>query len=259
MVSLKKEADLRGWTTGDYARFELTEFTLISLIPFIGGLAIAFVDRQGEWLQYYPFRFGDVMLPLTTCLLVACNMESKFSVQKKKFRPLLIAVLIGILFTQVTVFTQQAIASQEFPSERQDVNPQWKSMSDWIHEHTPKDAIIISHPWKLASFTWTSERATIVKLKMFPQTKKSIVEYYERLNDLSDGALAKIYFGDDEFERIKTVKAISEGFSHLSTDRVTKLMEKYHASYFLTEVEHHLDLEIVHSQAPYVLYARPKS
>ena len=149
------------------------------------------------------------MLPLTTCLLVACNIESKFLVQRKKFRPLLVAVLIGILFTQVTVFTQQAIASQEFPSEQQDVDPQWKSMSDWIHDHTAKDAIIISHPWKLANFTWMTEGATVVKLKLFPQTKKSIVEY--------------------------------------------------NASYFLTDVEHHLDLEIVHSQPPYVLYARSKS
>ena len=256
-ISLKKEADSRGWTQSDRSRFELAEFTLISLIPFIGGIAVAFIDRQGEWLKYYPFRFGDMMLPLTTCLLVACNLETKFAVKKRKFRPLLIAVLIGVLFTQVTVFTQQAIASVEFPAEPQNVDPQWKLMSDWIHDYTPQDAIIISHPWKLASFTWMTERATIVKLKMFPQSKKSIVEYYQRLNDLSDGALAKIYFGNEPLDQIKTVKAISAGFSHLNRDRVIKLMEKYHASYFLTEEQHHLDLEIVHRQSPYVLYAFP--
>ncbi|MGF1541313.1 MAG: DUF6798 domain-containing protein [Pleurocapsa sp.] len=132
-------------------------------------------------------------------------------------------------------------------------------MSDWIHDYTPEDAIIISHPWKLASFSWMTERATIVKLKLFPQSKKSIVEYYQRLNDLSDGALDKIYFGDELFNQIETVKAISSGFSHLNGDRVTQLMEKYHASYFLTEQEHHLDLEIAHTQPPYILYARPKS
>jgi hypothetical protein len=255
MVSLKREADARGWKSEDYARFELAEFTSIALIPFIGGIAIAFFDRQGQWLQYYPFRFGDMMLPLTTCLLIACNLEAKFS--GRKFRPLLIAILIGILFAQVTIFTQSAIASVEFPAERQDVDPQWKLMSDWIHDHTPQDAIIISHPWKLPDFSWMTERATIVKLKLFPQTKKSILEYYQRLNDLSDGALDKIYFGNEPLNQIKTVKAISTGFSHLNRDRVMQLMEKYHASYFLTEREHDLDLEIAHAQPPYILYTRP--
>ena len=63
----------------------------------------------------------------------------------------------------------------------------------------------------------------------------------------------------DTLPRKSRVKAISAGFLHLNSDQVIKLIEKYHASYFLTEVEHHLDLEIVYSQAPYVLYARPTS
>lgn len=47
----------------------LFELTSISLIPFILGIAIAPFDNQGRLLQYYPFRLGDVMLPLNTCLL----------------------------------------------------------------------------------------------------------------------------------------------------------------------------------------------
>ncbi len=257
MMSLKKKADSKGWNSEDYARFELAEFTLIALIPFMGGLAIAFWDHQGEWLQYYPFRFGDIKLPLTTCLLVACNLETKFSIQKHKFRFLLVALLGSILFTQTGIFTQRASAFQDFPTQQQDVNPQWKLMSDWIKDHTDKDAIIISHPWELANFTWMTERATIVKLKLFPQTKKSIVQYYERLNDLSAGALGKIYFGDEELDQRKTVKAISAGFSHLNTSQVKKLMTKYKSSYFLTDRTHHLDLPIVHTQTPYILYGRP--
>lgn len=31
--------------------------------------------------------------------------------------------LIGILFAQVTIFTQRAIASVEFPAKQQDVDP----------------------------------------------------------------------------------------------------------------------------------------
>ncbi len=254
MLSLKRQADAQGWDNPDYARFELAEFTLIALIPFVAGLAIAFIDDRGQWLQYYPFRFGDMMLPLTTSLLVACNLQGKFSIQNYKWHFLLLALLGCILFTETGVFTQRAIAYQDFPAQQQDVNPQWKSMSDWIKFNTEQDAIIISHPWKLANFTWMTERATIVKLKLFPQTKQSIVEYYQRLNDLSAGALAEIYFGDEPLDQRKTVKAISNGFSHLNTEQVKKLMTKYQSDYFLTEESQNLNLPVVHTQTPYVLY-----
>ncbi|HHP7231838.1 MAG TPA: DUF6798 domain-containing protein [Xenococcaceae cyanobacterium] len=272
IISLQQNAKVQGWNLETSARFELAEFTFIALIPFFAGMAIAFFDVQGEWLQYYPFRFGDIMLPLTTCLLVACNLQSLFSrssskmrrfmaqylgLQKHKLHFLLVALLGCILFTQISLFTQRAIAYQDFPAQQQDVTPQWKLMSDWIHDHTAKEAIIISHPWQLANFTWMTERATIVKLKLFPQTSQSIVEYYERLNDLSAGALANIYFGEAELNQRKTVKAISAGFSHLNTAQVRQLMMKYQANYFLTDESHHLDLPIIHVQTPYILYGNP--
>jgi len=52
------------------ARMGLAEFTLITLVPFILGLVVAYL--QGNLLQYYPFRLGDIILPLNTCLLFAC-------------------------------------------------------------------------------------------------------------------------------------------------------------------------------------------
>jgi hypothetical protein len=256
MVALKKNADAKGWQPEDQARFDLAEFTLISLIPFVAGIAIAFFDHQGTWLQYYPFRFGDMMLPLTTSLILACTLETKFSTHKPKFRLLLLTCLSCILFVQITFFAQQAIAAQNFPTQQQEVDTQWKLMSDWIHDHTAEDDVIISHPWKLANFTWMTERATIVKLKLFPQTKDAIVEYYQRLNDLSGGALAKIYFGDENLDQRKTVKAISTGFSNLNTSQVQQLMTKYKSNYFLTDESHHLGLPIVHTQTPYILYGR---
>lgn len=66
-----RQAVLKEGGEAHFARLGLAEFTLVSLMPFIGGLAIAPFDSQGQWLQYYPFRFADVMLPLTAYLLVA--------------------------------------------------------------------------------------------------------------------------------------------------------------------------------------------
>ena len=45
------------------ARLGLAALTLLALIPFALGVAIAPFDAQGAFLQYYPFRLGDVLLP----------------------------------------------------------------------------------------------------------------------------------------------------------------------------------------------------
>ena len=115
----------------------------------------------------------------------------------------------------------------------------------------------MSHPWYLANFTWMTQRATVVKLKMLPQSKDAIVEYYQRLNDLSSGNLAKIYFGNEKLDQVKTVKSISAGFSSLNTSQVTELMNKYQCEYFLSDRQHHLELPVVRTQSSYVLYQKP--
>lgn len=56
------------------ARTGLFEFTLLSLILFVLGLVVTPFDSQGRFLQYYPFRLGDIMLPLNTCLLFVCAL-----------------------------------------------------------------------------------------------------------------------------------------------------------------------------------------
>ncbi|MGD1918358.1 MAG: hypothetical protein ACFCAD_05395, partial [Pleurocapsa sp.] len=87
----------------------------------------------------------------------------------------------------------------------------------------------------------------------------AIVEYYHRLNDLSGGNLAEIYFGNEKLDQVKTVKAISAGFSNLNTLQVKELMDKYQCEYFLSDAEHHLELPIIHTQSSYVLYQKPKA
>ena len=79
---------------------------------------------------------------------------------------------------------------------------------------------------------------------------------YQRLNDLSGGALAKIYFGEDKLDQVKTVKAISADFSSLNTSQIKQLMSKYQSDYFLTDKSQQLDLPITHSEATYILYGQ---
>ncbi len=256
MMLLHNQKDQQEMTRVNVIRLELGEFALISLIPFLGGLAIALFDHQGNWLQYYPFRFGDVMLPIIACLLTACTLESYLSKSKKSLKRLVHRIVIGILLIQTAIFTYQVVSLQQFPSAQQDVNPQWKTMSNWIREHTPKDAVIVSHPIQLVNFSWLTERATIAKVKLFPQTDQKILEYYQRIDDLSGNSSLEEYITQNKLNKRELMQFISDGFEDLSTDQAKALMSKYHSQYFLTTVKHHLELEVAYRYAPYILYYR---
>lgn len=256
MFLLNNKADKRRDSEKvNYSRQSLGELALISLIPFFLGVAIAFFDTQGQWLQYYPFRFGDVMLPLTTCLLFACTLEDVFFIQKSSLKSLIcITILTLALSLQSIDFYQELLALKQFPSKQQGVSAEWKDMSNWIRQNTTKNAVIISSPVKLANFTWLTERSTIAKFKLFSQTKTQILEQYKRLDDLSGNHSLSAYLANGDLDKEKTEKILANGYNNLTTAQAETLMAKYDASYFLTNITHPLDFEIVYRKDPYILY-----
>ena len=259
-ILLKKLASQRKCPEqDDYARQELGELALVSLIPFILGLVAAFFDSQGQLLQYYPFRFGDVMLPLITCLLLACVLEHFFWVHQHQLKFAICTVLISLaLNLQAIPFYQDLLALQQFPAQEQNVSPEWKEMSNWIRLNTAKNAVIISNPVELDNFSWLTERSTIAKFKLFAQTKARILEQYQRWDDLSGNSVLSAYLKSGSVSKQKTRKVLANGYAHLTVAQVETLMTKYKANYFLTNVAHHLDLEIAHRQSPYILYVKSK-
>jgi hypothetical protein len=242
------------------ARMGLAEFTLITLVPFILGLAVAPFDSQGAILQYYPFRLGDVMLPLSTCLLFACALEQTFTARARQGLLLVCLLLLSwTCSTQAVTFQQQLLALQQFPSEVQGVNPQWKDLCIWVRDRTPKNAIVISSPVEFENFTWLAERPTIAKFKLLPQTKAGILNWYERLTDLS-GGMDILAAGDRHKDRRKHIRReLTKGYNQLTTAQVEELIVKYRANYFVTRTGHQLNLPIAYRNSLYILYSAPHS
>ncbi|MBD2436799.1 DUF6798 domain-containing protein [Nostoc sp. FACHB-110] len=234
----------------DEARIGLFEFTLISLVPNVIGLIIAPFDTQGSLLQYYLFRIGDVMLPLNAWLLFACAVQQIFSNAKKQQILFLICTLIVSTFviTSFHDFQKNFQSRLTFPNEAQKVDPQWKNMCDWIRNNTPKDAVFVSPPVEFVNFSWLSERPTIAKYKLLAQTKAGILEWYERLRDLS---------GD--LNRVNSLNSfqpqlLTDGYNSLTTAQAKILMARYKASYLVTRIQHRLNLPVVYRNQLYVLY-----
>ncbi len=238
------------------ARIGLAGFALLTLIPFAIGLAIAPFDTQGKLLQYYPFRVGDVMLPLITYFLLSCVLE-QFSCSKiGRVSILLSLVFLGWVFSiQAREFRGQIVKIQQFPSQSQEAKADWKDICAWIRLHTHKGALVISPPAEFANFTWLSERPTLVKYKLLPQNKAGLLSWFNRLNDLSGVTNP---WQTKPGERIKSSQVrekLTEGYNHLTTNQVRTLMGKYQANYFVTRVEHRLDLPVAYQNSQYVLYA----
>lgn len=239
------------------ACFGLAEFTLLTLVPLVLGLIAAPFDRQGYLLQFYPFRLGDVLLPLNACLLTAAAIEQSEFGKKPQLSRLFCLCLLGFaLYNQPYNLYQDAIALQRFPSENQDVNPAWQDLCNWIRQNTPKDAVIITPPAAGVSFSWLAERPTIAKFKLFPQTKAGIVGWYERLGDLSGDPEFWQRFKPTKDNRFRIQEQLSKGYDQLKPEQVVELMQKYQADYFVTHSKHQLPLPIAYRVKNYVLYTR---
>jgi hypothetical protein len=235
------------------AHIGLFEFTLISLIPFVLGVAIAPFDSQGRFLQYYPFRLADIMLPLNACLLFACALQVSFTGKKARW---VLAVCCSLLLTwivipELDIFQSDFRELSLFPSQQQGVNPEAKDICDWVRSNTPKDAIFISSPVEFDNFTWLAERPIPAKSKLTAQNKAGILEWYERLRNLSGG-----FRGVNHLRNFN--KQLSEGYNRLTTQQAEALMAKYQASYLVTGIEHRLELPVAYRNLSYVLYKKPK-
>jgi hypothetical protein len=241
------------------ARIGLFEFTVICLIPFILGLIVAPFDARGSFLQYYPFRLGDVMLPLNTCLLLACAFEQTFTSTRVKKGLLLVCILLlsGLCALKVVHFQKQVLALGEFPSKQQEVTPAWKNLCNWVRENTPNDALVVSPPAEFANFTWLADRPTVAKFKLLPQNKAGILAWYERLSDLNGNVFPLPTSFDRSFNAFKDIGwRLDDSYYHLTTARAKELMVKYQADYLMTRIEHQLDLPAAYRNQSYILYRR---
>ncbi|BAY79083.1 hypothetical protein NIES25_55650 (plasmid) [Nostoc linckia NIES-25] len=234
------------------ARIGLFEFTLISLVPYVLGLVIAPFDSQGSLLQYYLFRVGDVMLHLNACLLFACALERIFTTRKQqKVLLLLCTIVVSISVVKgFHTFEKEFQSTLNFPDESQEVDPQWKDMVGWVRKNTPKNDLFISPPVEFANFIWLTERPTIAKYKLMAQTKAGTLEWFSRMRDLSGN-----FNGLDPLTNFSE-KLLTQGYNNLTTEQAKALMDKYDASYFVTRIQHQLDLPIAYRNKSYVLYKK---
>jgi hypothetical protein len=247
---LKQTAEMREHRLG------LAHFELISLIPFGLGLAIAPFDMQGKFLMYYPFRFGDIMLPLITCLLMSCALTCIWAGKpaERRLRLTCISLLAIACVWQASTFQLQIQAIQQFPGEEQVVDAPMEKLFTWVRENTPQDAVFIAPPVDLVSFNWIAERATIANFKQIPPSASGVVEWIERLSDLSGNVDPWANLSRTKDQRDLIQDRLRTGYEHLTVRQVKALMQKYQAQYLVTLRSHRLNLPKLYQNSRYIVY-----
>ncbi|NJK37177.1 MAG: hypothetical protein HC920_05045, partial [Oscillatoriales cyanobacterium SM2_3_0] len=245
--SIRVESPIEIQYTAQHYESQLTlfQFTLISLIPFFMGLLISPFDSEGKFLQYYPFRFGDVMLPLGTYLLFACNLQTCLIRQSYGLSLIFPLFLVGIASSVwIPDFYDSALGLRQFPNYQQNVTPEGKEICLWIKRNSPEESLVITSPADQDYFTGLAERATVAKFKLFPQTKSGIVAWYQRLQDLSGDpnfwAFTSPYDQVNVF--VDVIPQLQKAYQQLTTDEAIALMNQYQARYFLAPAEQKLNL-----------------
>ena len=233
-------------------------FTAFALVPFVLGLLIAPFDLDGKWLQFYPFRFGDVMLPLSAYLLAGLLLQNIG--QGRSRRILIIAPLLGLglfLGHYSPQFLSGLAAMRQFPNQHPEISRPWYALCQWVQQSTPETAIFITPPADYEEFTWLTERATVAKLKFLPQAEAGIQEWVDRLQQLSnrtDVVTIDRHHGHTEVVR----QRLRDGYASLTTEDAIALMKRYSADYFVTERQHQLDLPVAYRNHRFLIYSNPK-
>lgn len=236
----------------------MAELAALALVAFGLGVAIAPWDHQGQLLQYYPFRLGDILLPLSTALILSAALEQTLHRQKRHKWMVTgtLIIAISVCMVQIPIATAQIQSLTHFPGEQQDVSKEWKDMCHWVQTQTPPNAVVITAPTEHPSFSWLAERSIVANYKLLPQNKTAIWNWYERMSDLSGGKWPN---STSRFQQKSQIKQqLSQGYQNLSAIEIKALMTKYQASYFITSRKD-LSLPIAYENNSYSLYSNPSS
>jgi len=223
------------------ARFAPASAGLLRLRAFIAAaLAIAaagfLLGIMAWWhpawaaglLRFYWFRLADVMLPLSLSLISVAIVAQWRGQSHRMFAIGVAAAILAATFHlgDTVRFRLEYLAPRaDWTLPRVDLGD-WRRVADWANQETPPGTVFLV-PRLSQTFRWYSGRGEVVTRKDLPQDAASIVEWWQRLNDL-EGENANFAAGDS--------------LAGLDAARLTQLAEKYGAAYVVTRPDPSLGL-----------------
>jgi len=231
-------------TVPDAALRRLRAFVAGALLIAAAGLLVtlsALYDPSfcAALLRFYWYRLSDVAVPLGVAVEVAA-----FVSQRLRTRPGLarISLAAAILLAAVHIggHVSQRVVPQLPPAFRS-YDPrypvafyvEWRKACDWIAEsgEIPPDARFIT-PRMTQTFKWYAGRAEVGNWKEIPQDAGTIVQWWQRMNDLHGTGMRD--------------PLLRSSLSRHSRTSLEQLGRKYNADYLITYARPRLPLPVVY-------------
>lgn len=193
-------------------------------------------------LKFYWFRLSDVAVPMGVALLGVW-----WIVQLRPVRPALARALlagaIGIAALHVGDFAVRRPFPRVPRAARLTNYSAWRDVCEWIAQsgEIPGDATFLT-PRMNQTFKWYAGRSEVANWKEIPQDAASIVEWWDRLEQLHGTG--------SELRPYRWRASLAE----LSPERLRQLGEKYGAAYVVTESSPPLELPLVYRNRTYAVY-----
>lgn len=210
------------------SRRQLALWTALTLIPFGIGLAISPWDRQGDLLRFYPFRVADSLVPLTTCLLLAGELQIR---GRRAGSGLALVVTMVIALHQGSSWMPgwgEAWASGFQP------DPEKRVLYPWISHHSRPGATILTPAAGFEDLSLLTGRALVGQFKQVPNRSADVQAWFERLQDLSG-----IPDLGSQIKGLQTRRQLIRLYAELSPGELERLSQRYGS-----------ELAIVHSGQP---------
>ena len=196
-------------------------------------------------LRYYWFRLTDVAVPMAVALQTVSLIVGGFATQKP-WAVWGLAAAIGLAGWHVGVNTSERWFHPVPPADAAMQDPAaWADVCQWIAENTPRDAVFLT-PRLAVSFKWRTGRAEVATRKDIPQDARSMVEWFDRLQNVY------YYQIGDDAEPFNSV-------GELGTERAVEMARRYRAKYIVSDQDHPLALQAIypnreHPNDEYVVY-----
>lgn len=181
-----------------------------------------FFDVRMNLLKFYPFRLGDVLLPMGVAVSLICVLERTLlnvpSTPTRLSRIAVPHVLMLLVFVAAVWRASMTIETNRYANEDR---ADWLDVCQWIDAHLPANALVQS-PTNGWAFKWFAKRAEYVAFKDCPQDAAGIVEWNRRLNFLNQWYEQK--YSDNLYSaaELRDLRR-KTNLTHLLTDRLGPL------------------------------------
>ena len=210
----------------------LNLFVVLSLTGTLVAVVLAYFDKTGQFVKYYPFRINALTTFAFTLHLTYLLTDFDY----KRYAPAVNLTIVAL----AAFFTLRALLPNAFLSYQyfSGASAAFDEMSAYITNHTERDAVILylgDPKSALAdsdgdlSLTRKTRRSRFVSYKFIPAELSKIPDWYDRVR-MKQAVLADI-------------------------DRLPELKARYRVDYLLTTRDiNAASLHLVKSVPPYFLY-----